>query len=58
MAPIGQLHWVKQHNEKGKMRENPKFYRHSVQIDVPETKSHHKNTFKPWELASKTFCYQ
>jgi len=42
---------------EGKMRENPKFYRHSGQIDAPEHFVYHKNTFKPGELALETFCH-
>jgi len=40
------------------MHENPKFHRHSVQINAPAHFVHHKNTFKSRELSSETFWCQ
>jgi len=51
VVSIGQLHGA------NKMRENPKFCSQSMWINVPAHFVCQKNTFKPGELASETFCH-
>jgi len=47
--------WEPNKHKKGKMRENPKFYKHSVWINVPEHFVYHKTTFTQGQLEAKTF---